>query len=562
MILKTLEYYPKKDIKKAYYIRFAEVKELEISIQIIRFNMMPNGRRTGSVGTVSSFDLEPNPFEQSFASTKKEPVDGINSGEERSVGAGASASISASAGTVARGIDDTDVKRSSSMNYIGDVDAGSPGSGSMQRSNVPRQDPQVADQRRPSPLLFGNQRTTSVQSPPILTPGGSKKLPPLLMSPTFLTNQQSNGQMPNNGTGTQTPSGGAVQTNETDAQLPGFLMNLFKSGLTPNESNLRANFTPSILANIPSLGANSIGMSRASSNANILSNTGDKLQDGGPKMNGQIDISNKTLTSLGGLPAGQLTPGLSSLLAGSGQSLTNQVGGKSNGYFSVADNKKNDNDDDDDDDNNNVLKNNSNNNSNSNPGDKDKTIPKKRGRKKGVTNKNVENKKSKVTANANPDSQISQINTDSAVATVGQVGLHNDTYNSSVAGGSEDPNISVAEQERRRQEFLERNRVAASRFRRKKKEYIKRIEADVSFYQGEYDEMSRIIGSLAGITPEGSGANIQGSMLLMIEQALLNNDFKAAMRILETTKQIIASSGFVKRNGSNPRHESMNQDSD
>lgn len=534
---------------------------------------MPNARP--SVGTVSSFDLEPNPFEQSFASTKKDGGDGINSGEGRS--ASASASVSGPPGDGR----EEEVRRSSSMNFMGDAASSAAGAttggNNTQRSsiNVPGQgEPQIADQRRPSPLLFGSQRAASIQSPPILTPGGSKKLPPLLMSPTYLQNQQGNGQMPGTGTGTQTPLGGAAQPNETDSQLPGFLMNLFKSGLTPNESNLRANFTPGILSNLPALGGNGVGLSRANSNANILPNGGDKTQEGGSKMNGQIDIPNKALTALGGLPGGQLTPGLTSFLAGSGQPLVNQTpGGKTNpmptnSYFPVAENKKDDNSDVNNNSgniNNNVKSNNmSNNGEVSNTDDKEKAVPKKRGRKKGVTNKDIENKKSKM-VKANSQTDMSSVNKKSMTkSTSNQVELNNAAiaYNNGINDGSDDQNISLAEQERRRQEFLERNRVAASRFRRKKKEYIKKIEADLNFYQEEYDEMSRVIGSLAGITPEGSEEKIQGSILLMAEQALLNNDIKAAMQILESMKQTIAASGFVKRNGTNPRLESKNQNSD
>lgn len=519
---------------------------------------MPNATRpSGSIGTVSSFDLEPNPFEQSFASTKKD-LEAGETNEGRSASASASASVSGGVGngngnSGAGNEEREDVRRSSSLNYMGDVPGGNTNRGSI---NGPGQgDPQMADQRRPSPLLFGNQRNSSIQSPPILTPGGSKKLPPLLMSPTYLHNQQGNGQMQSM-PGTQTPLGGATQPgNETDSQLPGFLMNLFKSGLTPNESNLRANFTPGILANLPAMGGNGIGLSRANSNANILPNNGERSVEGASsKLNGQIDMTNKALTALGGLPAGQLTPGLSSLLAGAGPPLNNQTPGGMNGksnsiptnsYFPVPDNKKS----------------NSVSEAVSDPSNQEKALPKKRGRKKGVTNKETESKKVKTTKGPVVKTEVGA----TSPKTVNSNKGHTDTGNMSYANmeGGDDQNLSLAEQERRRQEFLERNRVAASRFRRKKKEYIKKIEADLNFYQQEYEEMSKVIGSLAGITPEGYEEKIQGSMLLMAEQALMNNDMKTAMQILERVKQIIASSGFVKRNGSNPRLDSKtSQDSD
>lgn len=60
------------------------------------------------------------------------------------------------------------------------------------------------------------------------------------------------------------------------------------------------------------------------------------------------------------------------------------------------------------------------------------------------------------------------------------------------------------EQERKRKEFLERNRVAASKFRKRKKEYIKKIENDLQFYESEYDDLTQVIGKLCGIIPSSS----------------------------------------------------------
>ena len=193
-----------------------------------------SSRPSGSLGTVSSFDLEPNPFEQSFASTKKTESggDGGNIGNTNDSAANGD------------GLDNA--KGMASLSYLDSQNNGSSGS-----LNI---DPQIAgDQKRAASLIYGNQRGP-MQSPPLLTPGGSKKLPPLLMSPSYLQGQSQSGQngSSHNGsaTGGQTPLGGAqgvANGSETDGQLPGFLMNLFKSGLTPNESNLRANFTPGIL---------------------------------------------------------------------------------------------------------------------------------------------------------------------------------------------------------------------------------------------------------------------------------------------------------------------------
>lgn len=504
-----------------------------------------SSRPSGSLGTVSSFDLEPNPFEQSFASTKKTESggDGGNIGNTNDSAANGD------------GLDNA--KGMASLSYLDSQNNGSSGS-----LNI---DPQIAgDQKRAASLIYGNQRGP-MQSPPLLTPGGSKKLPPLLMSPSYLQGQSQSGQngSSHNGsaTGGQTPLGGAqgvANGSETDGQLPGFLMNLFKSGLTPNESNLRANFTPGILGSqfnqgsLPSLMNNNVSISRANSNSVVPTN-GDKDESGsGRKMNGQIDIPNKALTALGGLPAGQLTPGLSSLLASSAKQLnldnntresTPNISGSqpvvqgvtksnsvpTNSYFPLADTT--------------IEK-----DSGADGADNQSGTQKKRGRKKSVSTKATEPKRKR--ASTSSASKKSEGNTGTATVT-------NPEANNAVNTGNDD----LDEQERRRQEFLERNRVAASRFRRKKKEYIKKIETDLGILQTEYNDMSKIIGHLAGITPEGSDDRVSASILLMLEQSLMDNDIKAALQIIESTKQILTSSNFVKRNGANPVAKNTSHDS-
>ena len=115
--------------------------------------------------SVSSFDLELNPFEQSFASTKKPPA-------------------------------------------VGSL-AGTPGNRTA---------------------MFDNHRySSSLQQAHMLSPGGSKRLPPLLLSPTNMvtSNSQNTGATP--------------LLKQEQIQTPGFFIG---TGLTPNEISLRTGLTP------------------------------------------------------------------------------------------------------------------------------------------------------------------------------------------------------------------------------------------------------------------------------------------------------------------------------
>ncbi|CCH60529.1 hypothetical protein TBLA_0D00190 [Henningerozyma blattae CBS 6284] len=107
----------------------------------------------------------------------------------------------------------------------------------------------------------------------------------------------------------------------------------------------------------------------------------------------------------------------------------------------------------------------------------------------------------------------------------------------------------------KRREFLERNRVAASRFRRRKKEYIRRIEADLRFYEAEYAEMAAILGTLSGIPPSTPAEPMQPqpALLATLDAALAHGDTATAAQLLAPLKAMLTRSGFVQRRGVNPR---------
>lgn len=107
------------------------------------------------------------------------------------------------------------------------------------------------------------------------------------------------------------------------------------------------------------------------------------------------------------------------------------------------------------------------------------------------------------------------------------------------------------EQERKRKEFLERNRVAASKFRKRKKEYIKKIESDLQFYEAEYDDLSQCMDKLCGISKQ----TINSSLVGMLKQALLRHDVTSSLTVCNHIEQVLLQTKYVQRGGRNPRRE-------
>lgn len=130
------------------------------------------------------------------------------------------------------------------------------------------------------------------------------------------------------------------------------------------------------------------------------------------------------------------------------------------------------------------------------------------------------------------------------------------------------------EQERKRKEFLERNRVAASKFRKRKKEYIKKIENDLQFYESEYDDLTQVIGKLCGIIPSSSSnsqfnVNVSTpssssppstSLIALLESSISRSDYSSAMSVLSNMKQLICETNFYRRGGKNPRDDMDGQE--
>lgn len=448
---------------------------------------------------VSAFDLEPNPFEQSFASTKEHQSTPSN--------------------------------------------AQQPGQSYVHQEQQPSVQPhlqQRLESRPPlsvgrstdgkSPFFYGGQKP-NILSPPLLTPGGFRRLPPLLMSPSCVS-QSAGNQIPSQGgivSGSQTgsisndsnpaaggaPGGAKPEFNRT----PSFLLNLSKTGLTPNESSLRTGLTPGILPpgqqqhHYPTLMA--------------LNSANQRPPQSKPSSNGND----------GTTPA-PFTPGLGSLLgipstASPGQSGRPPFNGEN--YQSLTE-------------------------STSIPQEythsqKLSSDPSRQQKKSPVHADSPTQPSTGQKRSTSQSGKTSKIVKKSQSSTPGSTENRRPSKHEESHILEEGKEINEDDQERKRKEFLERNRVAASKFRKRKKEYIKRVEMDLKFYENEYDDMSRALDKLCGIVHGSPTPVASSSLISMLENSISQNDVPSSLSILAHMKQVVYETRYFQRNGRNPRSE-------
>ena len=113
-------------------------------------------------------------------------------------------------------------------------------------------------------------------------------------------------------------------------------------------------------------------------------------------------------------------------------------------------------------------------------------------------------------------------------------GINNDNSN----GNDED-----ATEEQKRKSFLERNRMAASKCRKRKKEQIIKMENDLNFYLNEYNNLTSALDQLR-----------QQSLLL--HQSIVEGKQTSALSpIVDTILQTINGTNYIARlRGDNPSH--------
>lgn len=421
---------------------------------------------------ITSFDLEPNPFEQSFASTKKE---------------------------------------NANPRAIGNASA-----------------------TKKSPSVFGSAKPPVIHSPPVLTPGGSRRLPPLLLSPNVLQNASNHAVT----IGVQAHTGVtpllAAAGNVNGTTTPGFFLNLSKTGLTPNESSIRTGLTPSILGNPTSTGlANTSTVNSASVAASASAAASASV--GTSTTTGTTVPASATNVTAAPLSAGQFTPGLSSILGLPINGTNTKIGSDvTNGTGTL--------------------------------GTVVEAMP---ASSSTATTTNTTQRNSPTMAleippskKKNRNSIISPNSTGSDEVAADSSLRHEDFSNKrrktssshsrrpSKVSSPEVVEESKEEQERKRKDFLERNRVAASKFRKRKKEYIKKIETDVQFYEGEYDDLSQCMDILCG-----TNQTVTPSLVGLLKQALIKQDLNTSLTLCNHIEQALLQTKYVRRNGRNPRRE-------
>ncbi|EJS41990.1 sko1p [Saccharomyces arboricola H-6] len=554
---------------------------------------MSSEERSRQPSTVSAFDLEPNPFEQSFASSKK------------------ALSLSGAAPHPSQ------PKNPLRNNSISTLTQNSQRSTSHSLNSIPEEhgNPTIADNanhnevKRDSPNFIPNQQRPNIISPPILTPGGSKKLPPLLLSPSILYQANATSNANSNSlsasTSTSNPSALAVSStsgslylngsppsgsslirqprnpNSTssttnglstnDSQMPGFLLNLSKSGLTPNESNIRSGLTPGILTQsynypvLPSINKNAVSNGK-NPNKSIPAN-------GTTENHAHVNIMHPTVN---GTP---LTPGLSSLLnLPSAGVLTNPIY-KPTQSTNVTDV---------------TINNNTGNNSISPNTPSKAAVHNPEGlnsieqpadnhnenerlttqlEDSDLLNSKTRKRKRRMSSTSSVSKAPRKYSSSRKSSTVTPTPVPKDDVDNNKNSNNEIIE-ETEEQEKKRKEFLERNRVAASKFRKRKKEYIKKIENDLQFYETEYDDLSQAVGKLCGIpsnssnsqfnvslsTPSSSSSPPSTSLLSLLETSISRNDNSSAMSILSSMKQTIYETNFYRRGGKNPRDDMEDQE--
>ncbi|KAL6944294.1 hypothetical protein ACO0RG_001026 [Hanseniaspora osmophila] len=118
--------------------------------------------------------------------------------------------------------------------------------------------------------------------------------------------------------------------------------------------------------------------------------------------------------------------------------------------------------------------------------------------------------------------------------------------------GSEE-NMTAEERLQKRKEFLERNRLAASKFRKRKKEYVSRMERKLAFYKSEYKELTNnCLGPLSGIssvTSSPSSSLSHNGILDQLKASLSTGNYDAATSLVNQIQELLNNTAFIKRGG-------------
>lgn len=455
----------------------------------------------------SMFELEPNPFEQSFASTKKShSVPGIGMPGQQNFNART------------RNTPGQSADRNSTLS-ISEITSNNRAAG-------------FNEQKKAASFFYGAQKP-NLASPPLLTPGGSKRLPPILFSPNFGQQPPVDPSVVDQGVpatlATLSPRDSRMNVGES--QRPPLTLSLSRNVLVPNESNLRTGLTPNILTpghQLPPTHypCHPLPYYHGPKGDNNLH---DELK---PLINNGSGIPNSN--ELNTNPQ-SLTPGFGSMLGFSptqnAQTSVNSLSrhDPSQADFNVQRNFT-------------ASKEISPKEFISEPSPS-AAVKRQRGTSFSASPSHAALRKRKLSVSSKATKSTKSSQKTTPYSTDPQSLVRTET-------GDKD---SDDDQERKRREFLERNRVAASKFRQRKKEYIKKVEMDLKFYENEYDDMSRALNKMCGISPGSSSPATSSSLVCMLETAISKNDIPSSLSIMTHIKQVLYETKYFQRNGKNPR---------
>lgn len=515
---------------------------------------------SNSSKSVSTFDLEPNPFEQSFASTKEPRPRGPSFELDNGSRGAAIQKLEGVDVVPNESVSATVVSSNANANVIGNTTGSPLNSEVVENSTMRHYD--GAEKGKLSSLMYGAERP-NIHSPPQLTPGGSNRLPPILLSPSYMQHNAISGSglngVPHHQLTGHVPLATSLPTNMSsgattaESLKTGYFVNLPKTGLTPNESSMRTGLTPilgtghNLVHHPPFNTLPSFSNVKPEPNFHDVENNRQKQMNN--TNSNSLELSNSDTVHTA--EAATLTPGLGSMLGLTNNPTSSQL----NSAIHVNENG--------------IIR------------DSDKRSVKQEGRSSitkltaakvplatavpidpagSIMNKT---KTKSFSAGSPPQNNVRKRKSSSFSKTSR---THKKNQNSAAESPQYDnvskENSDDDDQERKRKEFLERNRVAASKFRRRKKEYIKKVEVDLKFYESEYDDMSQAIDKLCGIAQKSGYTNENKSLIAMLETTITKSDVPSSLSILAHIKQVLQETRYFQRGGVNPRGENLQHDSD
>lgn len=383
----------------------------------------------------------------------------------------------------------------------------------------------------------------NIQTPGALTPGGSKKLPPLVLSPSFLPSNTD--ESITNVTNTNTNATNNVNI-PNNANTSSYFSYIPRTGLTPNESNMRTGLTPgSVYPLFQTIRLNNANNNTFNSTipltANFPINYKGSMTPGIPNSSSIRTLNSNTINDYTKMPNSRSSLSPSPGLFGMPLSLATEINTTASLDGATTLTNKNDGHND--------RNNKYNNNSLINEQTSDYADSRNSNnsyKKRRDSSTSDTSKKITVRSRKRKNSSTIEETQDSTEHRSKNVKLiNNESIKSTSNEDSQTSRESFDEKERKRREFLERNRLAASKFRKRKKEYIQRIEKDFKNLRVEYDNMRSILDALCSFNEYRHSTSLLSRLRFHLEQ----NYVLEAINDLNEIESLVQNIEYYKRGG-------------